>query len=68
MLRVKVSLDDDRREHFWLFEFLLSRLEDMPELQCSIAPDQDFVSCNYLVVVNAPTRGAKYPLKVSCSL
>lgn len=58
MLRVKISLDNDCREHFWLFEFC--RLEGTPELLCSVAPDQHFVSHNYLVVVNAPRRGAKY--------
>ncbi|TRZ24963.1 hypothetical protein HGM15179_002184 [Zosterops borbonicus] len=44
----------------------LCRLEGTPELLCSVAPDQHFVSHNYLVVVNAPTRGAKY-LKVTLS-
>lgn len=53
MLRVKLSLDNDWREHLWLFEFC--RLEVMPALLCSMTPDQDFVSCNYLVIVNAPT-------------
>lgn len=66
MLRVKVSLDSDCREHFWLLESC--RLEGMPELLCSVAGNQHFVSHNYLVVVNVPTRGAKYPLKVNCCL